>query len=150
MRMTSLKPSSYLLIFILLLMVFTIGVALTFRHFEAKLLPLLLGGTILVLGGMELSRELRRKEAAPPPEERARLSLRRVVSPLVWLVGFLVVIYLLGFFIAIPLFVLAYVRWRGRSWVTAVVFALIMGSLIYGIFELGLKAQLYRGLIFGA
>ncbi len=57
--------------------------------------------------------------------------------------------YLLGFRMAVPLFAFSYLKWRGRGWLTATIFAVAMLAFIYGAFELGLKAPLFRGLIFG-
>ncbi len=57
--------------------------------------------------------------------------------------------YFLGFRIAVPLFAFSYLKWQGRGWLTAAVFAIIMLAFIYGAFELGLNAPLFKGLIFG-
>ena len=54
------KSSSVFLIFILLVMVFTAREAIRFAHSEAMLAPLLLSLAILVLGAIELARELRK------------------------------------------------------------------------------------------
>jgi len=63
-------------------------------------------------------------------------------------VGFFVAIYLLGFIIAIPLFILAYMKAHGTRWLAAITFAILTPTIIYGIFELALGVVLYRGLLF--
>ncbi len=66
-----------------------------------------------------------------------------------WAAGFCLAIYLLGFHIAIPFFAFAYLKWRGRSWLTAAVFAVALLAFTYAVFDVSLKSPLYRGLIFG-
>lgn len=152
----SIKHNSYFLIFLVLLGLFGIIQSLTFRRFEAVVLPILLSSAVFVLASIELSRELRRKDRAqtsvdvrPEREAQAGVGLRRFGSALGWVAGFSLGIYVLGFIIAIPLFVLAYVKRQGQSWPMAIGLAIIVIAFIYGAFQLGLKAPLYRGLVFG-
>ena len=149
------KPSAYFVIFLLLLGLFGIGMSLTFQYLAAILLPLLLSSVIFVLAAIQLSKELRSRdkeqtatEEKPQPDVETRVELRRFGSAIGWLAGFVLAIYLLGFLIAIPLFVFSYLKGHGRGWLTAIVLAVIAIGLIYGIFEFGLKAYLYRGLLF--
>jgi hypothetical protein len=58
--------------------------------------------------------------------------------------------YLLGFYIAVPLFCLAFLKVNGRSWLVAIIFTVLMLAFLYGLFELGLKAPLWRGFLFSA
>jgi hypothetical protein len=55
---------------------------------------------------------------------------------------------LMGFIIAIPLFVVSYMRWLGTRWRVATISALLMLALVYGVFELAIGIDLYRGIIF--
>jgi len=61
--------------------------------------------------------------------------------------GFFLGIYLLGFLIAIPLFILSYMKWLGTGWRVAITFTLIIPAIIYSAFEVGLHIDLYRGLL---
>ena len=65
-----------------------------------------------------------------------------------WIAGFVLGIYLLSFIIAIPLFMLSYMRWLGTSWRTTIIFTLLTPAIIYGAFEVALRIELYRGLLF--
>ena len=65
-----------------------------------------------------------------------------------WVLGFPLAIYLFGFLVAIPVFILGFIKLRGRSWAIAVTIAAITTVIIYGIFELGLKSDLWEGLVF--
>jgi hypothetical protein len=157
------KTKSVFLIFILLLMVFAGGMSLTFRHYEALLAPLLLSATIFVLGVIELVKELRSEDKKlQPSEEDEELpptvvagaeeggEMRRFGMALGWIGGFALGIYGIGFFPSILLFAVAYLKVRGRSWVSSAVFAVSFTVVLYAIFEVGFRAHLYRGLVFSA
>jgi ABC-type antimicrobial peptide transport system permease subunit len=67
-----------------------------------------------------------------------------------WSAGFCLALYLLGFYISIPIFACAYLKLRRRSWLVAVIFAVALLAFSYAVFAIGLKVPLYKGLIFGA
>jgi hypothetical protein len=154
------KPRSLFLIFILLLMIFTGGMSLDFGHYEAILAPLLLSICIFVLGVIELVRELRSQDAKAPSVENEEVSLTVVATAkaggeahrfgvaLGWIGGFALGIYVLGFFLTTLLFAFTYLKVRGRSWLSSGAFAVIFTAVLYAIFAMGFKAQLYRGLLF--
>lgn len=151
------KGSFYFAVFFLLLGLFGIIQSLTFEYWESILLPLAMSSIIFVMAIMEISRELRgRKTVQTGMEEKAQaatktsVETRRFGTGVGWLVGFSLATYLFGFLIAIPLFGVSYLKWRGRSWLVAAIFAIATLAIIYGTFEFGFRAQLYRGLIFGA
>jgi hypothetical protein len=159
----NIKPRSLFLIFILLLMILTAGMALTFGNYEAMLAPLLISVCILVLGVIELIKEIRSKSETPPhPAEDEDVSLtvvataegkkgegRRFALALGWIGGFAFGIYILGFFLTILLFGFTYVRARGRNWLASTAFAVGLTLVLYFVFDVGFKAHLYRGLVFG-
>jgi hypothetical protein len=159
----NIKPRSLFLIFILLLMILTAGMALTFGNYEAMLAPFLISVCILVLGVLELIKEIRSKsETPPPPAEDGDVSLtvvataegkkgegRRFALALGWIGGFAFGIYILGFFLTILLFGFTYVRARGRNWLASTAFAVGLTLVLYFVFDVGFKAHLYRGLVFG-
>ncbi len=65
-----------------------------------------------------------------------------------WVVGFVLSIFLLGFVIAIGLFAFSYLKSQGARWVTATAFAVITTALCYVSFDLLMRFELYRGLVF--
>lgn len=152
------KSSSIFLISILLLMLFTGGMSLSFRHLDALLAPLLLSIVIFILAAIELRKELLSEDKTPQgvanrnPMERGkdRTGLRRFGLALGWMGGFTLGIYILGFFLSIALFAFTYIKLRGRGWLLGAVFAVCLTLILYLIFEVGLSSQLYRGLLFGA
>ncbi len=57
-------------------------------------------------------------------------------------------VYFLGFLIAIPLYMLLYLRGRsGEGWPLSLAMAGAMWSLPYGLFHLVLRTHLYEGLL---
>jgi len=148
--MTRLKPSNYFAIAIMIAMLVIIGQALTFRYFQSALLPLLFGGVVFLLAGLQLWRELTakekpkaKKEEPPPVVKGTSLGVLTL-----WMLGFSAAILLFGHLIAVPLFILSYVRWRGRGWGIAIAFATAVTAGLYGLFTLAMRVELYPGFIY--
>ena len=80
----------------------------------------------------------------------AKAENRRLGLILGWAAGFCLAVYLLGFYISIPVFAFAYLKWRRRGWLAAAIFAIALLAFSYAVFAIGLKVPLYKGLIFGA
>lgn len=152
-----LKGGFGLAVFFLLLGIFGITQSLTFRYWESMVLPLAISSLIFILAAVDVVRELRRRddgkkaaEEKPGTDSEAKIDIRRLGLVLGWVAGFCLAIYLLGFYIAIPAFALAYLKWRRRSWLAAAVFAVVTVVFIYAVFDIFLKVPLYKGIIFGA
>jgi hypothetical protein len=156
-----LRSGSLFLIFILLLMVYAALESVRFGHTEAMLAPLLLSLTILVLGIIELARELRAREKPlrsvededlPPmvvTRNKGGSPMGRFGMALGWIGGFALGIYLLGFFLSTLLFAFLYLKVQRRGWLQSTGFAVGFMVLLYLIFKVGLRSQLYRGILFG-
>ena len=148
------RGSSYFYIVIMVVMLIAIGLSLNMEHIESKLLPLLIGGTVFVLATIGLVREILSGEEHKATgieadgKEKEVAGWRGYLRPGAWVVGFFLAIYLLGFIVAIPLFILAFIKSHGARWLSAIISAVITSALIYVIFELGLRVILYRGLLF--
>jgi hypothetical protein len=150
-----LKGSFWVALFFLALGLFGIIQSLTFRYWESMTLPLAVSIIIFILAAVELVRELlRRREAAAAREtaedSKTKAENRRLGLIFGWSAGFCLAVYLLGFYISIPIFAFAYLKWRRRSWLVAVIFAVVLLAFSYAVFAIGLKAPLYKGLAFGA
>lgn len=62
--------------------------------------------------------------------------LRRTAVGIAWILGFFAGVVLIGFPIAVPLFVFLYMRFQGEEgWVFSAVFALIVWAAFYGLFN---------------
>ncbi|MFH0914788.1 MAG: tripartite tricarboxylate transporter TctB family protein [Chloroflexota bacterium] len=150
--MKKLSGLAYVYIVIMVIMLVVIIFSLTMPRLSSKLLPIIIGGLVLVLTAFALRQELTRAmpEAAATAEQKdegkkSGGDLKGYLLNGTWLAGFALGIYTLGFLISMPVFVLAYMRWLGTRWRTAGIFAIVTSALIYGIFEQGLDIELHRG-----
>lgn len=153
-----LKGSFWVALLFLVLGLLGIIQSLTFGYWESMVLPLAISIIIFILAAVEVARELKRRgdkgtasaaETAAKDSER-KTENRRLGLILGWAAGFCLAVYLLGFYISTPLFAFAYLKWRRRSWLVAVVFAISLLAFSYLVFAVGLEVPLYKGLIFGA
>ena len=145
------KPEAYFLIFILLVSLALIIRSIAFPYLESKLLPLIIGGIVFVLTAVALIMELRAKEKPKrvrEPWEGEELELRQYGWTGAWLGGYALAIYLLGFIIATPVFVLSYLKLHGTGWLITIIITVVTTAFVYGVFELILRITLYRGLLF--
>jgi hypothetical protein len=147
------KSSSLFLIVALLVMLLVIVTALSWGRWHAYLVPVVTAGLAFVLGIIQLFKELLARGKAEPStggesEDQGKpIDLPRAGLAVSWVVGFSLSCYILGFLITTPLVTLIYLRRRGRSWWTSLVFAVVLGGFNYGMFEIGFQLYLYRGLI---
>lgn len=144
------KSSSYFLLFLLVLTAAVIGISLTFDAWESKMLPIVAASFVFILSAIQLYKEIITKEIKNSETDNEQTGTKGASfsSVLGWVLGFPLIIYFLGFFIAIPLFLITYIKLRGRTWASAITIAVITTAMIYGIFEFTLKSDLWKGLIF--
>ena len=65
-----------------------------------------------------------------------------------WILSLPVFIYFFGLLIAIPMFMVFYLRWRsGERWLFSILMTAGMSGLLYGGFVIALRTHLYEGLI---
>jgi len=102
------------------------GVVLTALKwpFKTALFPVIIGGSVFALSFAELVLSLFEKEGAKKhsamdfklsEDVEKGVATRRTLLTFGWIVGFFVLIMLLGFVIAVPLFVLLYLRIQGKE-----------------------------------
>ena len=151
------KGSFYAVMFFLLLGLFGIINSLAFRYWESMALPLAVSSIIFIMAAVEVGKELLRKDKCGiAPEEKLRMEIKdriemqRSILVFSWISAFILFAFLFGFHIVVPIFTFAYLKWRRRSWITAMAFTIFMLAFIYGTFELGLNAPLFKGLILGS
>jgi len=89
-------------------------------------------------------------EAAPPvgPSLSPAETVRRELVLWGYFLGFIAGILLFGFWTAIPIFLVAFLRFQARtSWRTALLLGIGAGVALFLVFERGLKVQIYRGAV---
>ncbi|MFC1905703.1 tripartite tricarboxylate transporter TctB family protein [Chloroflexota bacterium] len=151
------RPSSRLLIGILVVSLFTGVFSLTYPSIKTKLVPAFASWLIFVLAAIELRKELRIKDEAKDTtdqnadseqEVRSEGTMWKTLLPFGWIVGFLLGVYLVGFLITIPLFILSYLKTYAHGWLISIALAAVATGLIYAVFEVALQVRLFPGVIF--
>jgi hypothetical protein len=124
---------------------------------KAKLFPLVIGIPLFCLAVAEAlwalyGRSTRQAAtdfqlSADQPPEVAR---RRTLVAAAWTVGFFVLIVLLGFQIAVPVLVFAYLKLQGKEgWIFTIVFTAAVWGFFYGLFDLLLHLPFPPGVLLG-
>lgn len=139
--------SIYSLIALILLMLAVIGTSAVSPYIEVKLLPIIIASIVILLAAIQLFREAARKVTIQATGENESLDSRRSMYESIWILGFLAVIYIAGFLIAIPVFILSYLKVHGRPWRRSIALAVLVTGLIYLVFVMFLGTHIYQGLI---
>jgi hypothetical protein len=106
---------------------------------KAKLFPMVIGIPLFCLAAAEVAWVL----LAKTPEEKKtedevpqQVARRRSLLGVGWILGLLASVVLLGFPIAVPLFVFLYLKLQGREgWIFTVVFTAAVWGAFYGLFD---------------
>ncbi len=125
--------------------------------FKAKLFPLTVAIPLIALAVVQIVVDLFAKAetergpaveldfAADVPFAVAR---GRVIGIFLWILGFIVLVYLLGFPVAVPLFILSYLSFQsGVGWLTSVALTAAAWIFFYGLFQRLLHLRFEDGLI---
>ena len=110
---------------------------------RASIIILLLGGVGLVLTAIQLAMDIKALHNTESPVMRPTFEVQAIqhqgrwgsLEIWAWLWGLFFAIHLIGFPIALPLFVFLYVKLYGGSWLTAVLLTALTWGLLYGIYE---------------
>lgn len=157
------RPTDFYVYIVIALFALVVMVySLTYEFLTAKALPLALGGVILVLSSIKAIAAFPRKtEKTEVPkehkddnkdiekEESEEFTWREYLPTVAWLTGYFVGVFLLGFMIASPLFIAAYMKTRGSRWLQIIIVAAAADAAMYGLFTLAFNIDLYGGLLFG-
>ncbi len=123
--------------------------------FGSKLLPMILGGIALVLILIQLVTELTGQKKVSETKDAKKETVEAIMRPNyraymiagMWVGGFALGVYLLGFVIAIALFVSGYLRAHHTGWLPSIIFAVVMAGGSYGLFQFLMAVQLWPGII---
>ena len=114
--------------------------AATAWPWKAALFPLVIGIPLFCLATTELlwtlfgaAPEAAVNEVELSTDAEAR---RRVLRVAGWMLGFFAAIALLGFPVAVPLFVFLYLKVQGgEGWIMSVVLTAVVAAVFYGLFD---------------
>ena len=111
---------------------------------KAALFPLTMGIPLLVLALVQTLVDLR----DPPPREAGSMARRRTVAVFAWMGSFIALVLLVGFPIAVPLFVFSYLALESREgWALSVALAAAAGGFFHLVFERLLHFPFEAGLL---
>lgn len=125
----------------------------------ARLVPLLVSYSLLILAFFDLLCRIDRPYIGPlrdfwgadfqNREMKHDPELAAEVNQVLWIVGCVAGMMLVGILATIPVFILSYILIIGRrSWLESVLVTAIVFAFVYAVFEMLLDYQLYRGVIF--
>jgi hypothetical protein len=121
---------------------------------KAALFPLAIGIPLFCLAAAEAVWALLGKKDQPKAMDFqlsvGEKSMRRTALAVAWMLGFFAAIVLLGFPLAVPLFVLLYLKLQGREgWVLSIVMTLAVWGVFYGLFDRLLHLPFAAGWLLG-
>jgi len=152
------RPSGRALFSLLLLGVGAFAVVSAWRWpFKAALFPLAVGIPLAVVAGAQLVLDLRGRGEATGgpavdlqfggdvPEDVAR---RRAGTLFAWIVGFVGLVWLVGFPIAVPVFMASYLLLQSATdWRVAAALTAAAWAFFYGVFQWALRLPFEAGLL---
>jgi hypothetical protein len=145
-----LRQNHYFLIAVIALALVFLVNSLTFPEVRMKIMPVFASSLVIVLSSIQLAKEvIARRRKTPKTGPKAEEGLRKNILTFVWFAGIVVAIYLAGFLISIPLFVVLYLRLQGKNWFISAISAVSTIVVLYLVFIVALQVELYPGLLFG-
>jgi hypothetical protein len=123
---------------------------------KTALFPLVISLPLFCLASLEAilvwrdgARFVQTKDFQRPPEEvPASIAGPRSLRAVAWIVGFFLAIGLVGFLVAVPVFLLAYLKLEAREgWVFSIVFTAVVAGAFYGLFDQLLHLPFGNGLV---
>lgn len=132
--------------------------------FKTALFPVIIGGCALILALAELSmsvyettggRTKKKKQEAMDfkfsEDVDPAVAKRRTWTAFGWIIGFFILIVLLGFVIGIPLYVFLYIKFHGReSWLVSILMTVGAWIFFWGLFIWLLDTPMPEGWVFRA
>jgi hypothetical protein len=125
--------------------------AATAWPWKAALFPIVIGVPLFCLAAAEALWTLFGSSPQPGEARDFQLSIgndtvRRTLVAAGWIFGFFAAVVLLGFPVAVPLFVFLYLKLQGReSWVVSIAMTAAVSGVFYGLFDLMLHLPFPAG-----
>jgi Tripartite tricarboxylate transporter TctB family len=127
---------------------------------DSRIMPVLVAWSMLALLALDLASRTQTRlghavtrwlnPAAERGPDAAADTVARQVAAVLWLAGFAAALLLIGVLYAVPLYVVASIRLRGRrSYRISLLAAGGMTMVVWLLFAVVLRLQLYPGLLFG-
>ena len=117
----------------------------------AMLFPWIIGGAASILLLWEILREFREELRETPLRKQEKINskeLKNFLDGIAWTIVILPLIYLLGFLVAIPLYLFSYLKLHGYKVSFCIVLSLCVEAFFYLVFVVALEVNSYEGLLF--
>jgi len=148
------KGETIFALILLAVFVVLVGVGTGYSR-KARMLPLVLGIPGLILAGVIVSRSCARPGPTPgkaAPQERSADEQagdqKKVLIMIGWVALLITMIWVFGFLITIPVYMVLFLKTRGEKWPLTLGLALGSWAFLYWIFAVTLKIILYPGILF--
>lgn len=126
--------------------------------FRTALFPVLIGSFVFLMAFTDMMLLLLRKGWGEENTSRMDYQLsdsadgtsagKRTLSILAWLVGFFILVLLLGFHISIPFFFFLFLKFRGKEgWWTSIVLSALVWAAFYWLFVRLLHIPFFEGFL---
>jgi hypothetical protein len=150
--MMKIRSGSWVLIVILAITLLFVLYLFYYQSLKTILVPAIACGLILVLGTVQLRRELiagaKIDSTKTVDEKRKQTNIRYLVG-YGWLVGYTGAIYLVGFIYSSFLFLLLFFRFGAKlTWLRSGMFAILGTAIFWLSFVYWLQSDLWGGVIF--
>ena len=120
------------------------------RVIALPILFLALIESALSVWSIEGEREGHAVDFQPTDTVEPALARKRTIAIIIWMLGFLVLILLVGFPLAVPIFVFAYLKIAGREpWMLTIFLTVAAWVFMEGLFDRFLHIPFPEGVIFG-
>jgi hypothetical protein len=155
--MKRVSPTALFLIVIIIVMAVFFVTSMSYADLKVKLMPSLMSGASIGLALIALINDLRsgNKGSMPTDEDGDVIEDKeKIDTPLIayfqaffWFAVLIAGVYLFGFLVAIPLWLLVYLWKQGYRWWKALLIGVILTAICYAVFTVILQIELYPGLI---
>ncbi|MFC1873160.1 tripartite tricarboxylate transporter TctB family protein [Chloroflexota bacterium] len=137
---------------VLAIAVVYIGMALVMDRLYSKLFPLIFSSIVAVMCIIGIATEARKlapTSKGGKDDEKPKETWLAYAKIGIWALIFFVLVWMFGFIYSIPLFIFAYTKLHGTSWLTSILTGVITGGIIWLVFIQLLEVYLYAGILFG-
>ncbi|MFC1815261.1 tripartite tricarboxylate transporter TctB family protein [Thermodesulfobacteriota bacterium] len=127
---------------------------------KSALLPLIVGISSLLLGGLVLATEISPKLnnlfmtnlfqiGNGRKGTDSRLSALHFGLTSFWILLLLLLLFFFGFLVSLPVWIFCYIFFQGhKPWLNSFIISVIIWLFLYGFFVLIMKLDLYKGILF--
>jgi len=149
----NIPAKAYFLIVIMIFSLVIIGIAATMQSFAAKLLPIIASSVVFILGAIQLYKDIspskdRETETNVAECKTEVPQVKQYYFMIGWTFCFFLSIYLIGLLASIFIFMLIFMLIKHVKWKISLLVTFLSSGIMYCVFSVGLKIDLYPGLFF--